>query len=62
MKASIIESRCVGCGLCEENIPELFYIGDYVALVKDIEIDEVLAQRVRQTALDCPAEAIEITD
>ena len=62
MKATIVEAKCVGCGLCEENIPELFKIGDYVAYVRDIEIDEILAQRVIATAEDCPAEAIILSD
>ncbi len=54
----IDERRCVGCGLCEENHPEIFEMGKRFAMVKQPIVSEEQAQAIINTADDCPADAI----
>lgn len=62
MVVRVEQNRCIGCGLCEETIPEVFTIGDYTAIARDVPISEYLGVRLREMASDCPAEAIIIDD
>lgn len=61
MKIKLDRELCIGCGLCEENIPELFKTGDYTAELKKEEAGEEFRKRLEETAEDCPAEAIEVS-
>ena len=54
--------QCVGCGMCEDNHPEVFSMGSRYASVTQPIIPEADRKSVRQTAMDCPAEAILITE
>jgi ferredoxin len=58
MKVRIDEKLCTGCGLCEENLPEVFELVDDMAIVKVTHIKDALTQQVKEAADDCPAEAI----
>jgi len=62
MKIELDTDLCAGCGLCEENVPEIFKTGEYTAELKTAEVDERLSQRVKETAEDCPADAITISE
>ena len=61
MKIKLDTDLCVGCGLCEENIPELFSTGDYTAELKKEEAAEELRKKLEETIEDCPAGAISIS-
>ena len=58
MKVRIDEKLCTGCGLCEETLPEVFELVDDIAVVKETHIKDVLSEKVKEAADDCPAEAI----
>jgi ferredoxin len=53
-----IEDTCTACGLCVENCPDVFEMGDDAAQVKMNEVPEGLEDAVRQAADECPVEAI----
>ena len=61
MTVNLDSDRCAGCGLCEENVPELFRMNGYTAELKKAEAEGEILERVRETAEDCPAEAITIS-
>ena len=48
--------------MCEDNHPEVFSMGSRWAIVEQPIIPETDREAVRQTAVDCPAEAILITE
>ena len=58
MLVEIDVKRCVGCGMCEDNHPDVFAMGKRFAKVTDPIIPERLRESVRETASDCPADAI----
>ena len=60
MRVSVDKELCTGCGLCEQNLPELFFIGDYTAGVRDIPIAEEYRVYIESIAEDCPTRAISI--
>lgn len=60
MKIELNKDLCIGCGLCEENLPEIFKTGNYTAELKKTEADEEYRKRLEETIEDCPAEAITI--
>lgn len=60
MRVIVDETRCVGCGLCEETLPALFEMGRYVARVKVRRIPDDAAEAVLETVSDCPAEALSV--
>ena len=61
MRVKLDKNLCIGCGLCEENVPGVFRIGEYTAELKADEVDDELVQQVRETMEDCPAGAITIS-
>ena len=62
MKIKLEKELCVGCGLCEENVPELFSTGDYTADLKSEDVPERLEKAVLETIEDCPTDAISISE
>jgi ferredoxin len=63
MKARIDPDLCSGCGLCEENCPEVFEMDDDdTARVKMKDIPSSLEESVKEAADDCPEEAIIIEE
>ncbi len=62
MKVKIDKDACVGDGTCVEMCPEVFEMEDELAIVKVETIPEELKERVRETARDCPVDAITIEE
>lgn len=58
MFVDVDTKRCVGCGLCEENHPDIFTMGKRTAKVISPIVPGDEADSVRETADDCPADAI----
>jgi ferredoxin len=53
-----IEDTCTACGLCCDTCPEVFEMGDAMAMVTTDEVPSELADSVQQAADECPVEAI----
>ena len=62
MKVNINQELCTGCGLCSDNCPDIFELGDETAKVKVEEVPENSVDCCRQAAEDCPTEAIRIIE
>lgn len=60
MKVKIDENTCTGCGLCADNCPEVFEMGDTVATVKVDVVPADQEECAREAAENCPVEAISI--
>ena len=59
MKAVVDKDVCVGCGICAENCPEVFFMDDAgKAEAKPGEVPKALEASCRQAISDCPVEAI----
>ncbi|MBI9101916.1 MAG: ferredoxin [Spirochaetales bacterium] len=59
MKIKVNSEFCLGCGLCEELVPEIFRLkGDTVELINDV-IPEEISERVEFAIEDCPGKAIQ---
>jgi len=58
MKVRIDADLCTACGLCVDDVPEVFKMGDDVA---EVIVDEVPGNQedaVKDAADSCPSEAI----
>ncbi len=53
-----IEDTCTACGLCVDTCPEVFDMGDEMAIVIIDEVPEECEDAVQQAADECPVEAI----
>jgi ferredoxin len=62
MKATVDPDLCTACELCVETCPEVFDMGDDVAIVKMDVVPPEAEESARQAAEDCPAEAIIIEE
>jgi len=58
MTAKIDENLCTGCGLCVDTCPEVFEMGDSVAIVKGDIVARDIEAKTREAAESCPVEAI----
>lgn len=56
-KVTVDVNLCVGCGLCEQNCPEIFKIEDGLAKVVVHSCDQ---HDVKNTAEQCPVAAIKV--
>jgi ferredoxin len=60
-RARVDQQTCIGCGLCEETLPDVFELGAYTASAIDGPVpaqhNDFLAVAVR----DCPVGAIVLT-
>ena len=62
MKASVDNDMCTGCGICSDTCPEVFELDDDVAKVIVDEVPESAADTCRESADNCPVEAIKIEE
>jgi ferredoxin len=58
MKVRIEAELCTACGLCTDGVPQIFKMGKDVAEVILAEVPANLQNAVKDSASDCPAEAI----
>lgn len=58
MKATIDEDLCTACELCVDTCPEVFEMGDDVAVVKVDVVPADAEDDTREAAESCPAECI----
>ncbi len=62
MKAKIDEDLCTACELCVDTCPEVYEMGDDVAVVKVDVVPSDAEDCAKEAAEDCPAEAITIEE
>ena len=62
MKAKIDADLCTACEVCVDTCPEVFEMGDDVAVVIVDEVPEDAIDTCKEAAEDCPSEAIIIED
>ena len=60
MTVKIDEELCTACGLCTDDVPEVFRMGDDVAEVIQEDVPESHEDAVRDAADGCPSEAISV--
>ncbi len=53
-----IEDTCTACELCCDTCPEVFEMGDEMAVVTVGEVPEEHQDAVQQAADECPVQAI----
>ena len=58
MTVRIDAELCTGCALCTDSLPEVFRMGNDVAEVVNATVAPEQEKAVKDTAADCPAEAI----
>ena len=58
MKATVDPDLCTGCELCVDTCPEVFEMNDDIAVVKGDVVPADSEESARESAEDCPAEAI----
>lgn len=60
MKAKVDAELCVACEACCDICPEVFEMGEEVAVVKVGDVPPEQADAVREAAEACPTEAISV--
>ena len=58
MNVKIDADMCTACGLCTDDVPEVFSMGDDVAEVLKADVPGDLEDSVQDAADSCPSEAI----
>ncbi len=63
MRVVVDEDLCLGCGICEGLAPEVFSLANepFAEVLVD-PVPEELEDDVRESAEECPEEAIEIIE
>jgi ferredoxin len=56
----IDKNKCIGCGLCEDHLPEVFSLGLFHASVKSERLEPHQTGTALIAAQDCPFKAISI--
>ncbi|MEL7626870.1 MAG: ferredoxin [Anaerolineaceae bacterium] len=63
MKAVVNPDLCIGCGICEGIVPEVFsLLNEPYAEVQLDPIPEEFQEAVREASEECPEEAISVTE
>ena len=62
MRAIVDADTCVGCGLCADTCPEVFEMTDDVARLIASTVPEGAEDTCRESAENCPVEAISIEE
>lgn len=60
MNIKIDKDLCTACGLCADTCPEVFEMGEDVAVVKVNPVPVEYEEKVKEAASNCPTEAIKI--
>lgn len=55
---SVNQDYCIGCGVCVDICPKVFYLENKKAYVSNRNVLEPMAVKVRKAAEECPADAI----
>ena len=58
MKVRIDADLCTACGLCTDDVPDVFTMGDDVAEVTSADVPAGMEDAVKDAADSCPSEAI----
>ncbi|MDZ7371124.1 MAG: ferredoxin [candidate division KSB1 bacterium] len=58
MKVKVDPDLCTGCELCVDTVPDVFQMGDGIAVVKSATVPAGLEDEVKEAAESCPSEAI----
>ena len=53
-----IEDTCTACGFCCDTCPEVFEMGDTMAMVAVDEVPPEYQEKAQQAADECPVRAI----
>jgi ferredoxin len=61
MKVSIDADLCTGCGVCADDVPDIFAMSDDIAEVIQPDVPADLEDAVKEAAENCPGEAIIVT-
>ena len=61
MKVSIDADLCTACGLCVDDVPEVFKMGDDTAEVISGDVSGDQEEAVKAAVEDCPVEAIQVS-
>ena len=60
MKVAIDADLCSACGLCTDEVPDVFTMGDDVAEVVQADVPANLEDAVQDAVDSCPTEAITV--
>ncbi len=58
MKVKVDPDLCTLCMTCIDDVPEVFEVGEDVAVAKKPDVPSEFEDAVREVAEECPAEAI----
>ena len=58
MKVRIDPELCTACGLCTDDVPDIFSMGDEVAEVIKADVPPEFEDAVQDSIDSCPAESI----
>jgi len=62
MKALVDKNACIGCGLCADECPAVFEMGEDLAVVVVSEVPADAIADCREAARSCPVEAIKLQE
>ena len=62
MKAVVDKNACIACGLCADECPAVFEMGEDVAVVIVSEVPADAVSDCREAAQSCPVEAIKLQE
>ena len=57
-----IEDTCISCGVCVDTCPQVFEMGDDIAITLVDKVPSSLIDKVEEAAYDCPVDAIILTE
>jgi ferredoxin len=63
MKVTVDKDKCMACGVCETDAPEIFSLSEaaYAVVLMD-EVPESFRDAIQTAIDDCPEQAIEIVE
>jgi ferredoxin len=56
-----IEDTCISCGVCIDTCPDVFEMGEEIAITLCEKVPSSLIEQVEEAAYDCPVDAIILT-